>query len=292
MSKLKARKPATVSPGKIKMLTFSKAGVGKTWLSMDFPSVFYIDTEGGARLGHYQDKLAASGGGYFGPEDGALDCWAVVGQIEALATEAHDYKTLAIGSITKLYQSIIASEQMRLGDKDQFGASKKPAVSFMRRLTLWLHRLDMNVLLEAHEGTEWGISPKTGMREEIGAIPDVWDKLVYELDLTLRLEKRGPARVCVVKKSRLTGFPEGESFPCEYQAFAERYGKDFMEATATPIQLATAEQVAEIARLRGIVTIEDHKFEALLGKCGAAEVAELSYDQAETTIQWIKGKIA
>jgi hypothetical protein len=215
----------------------------------------------------------------------------VLAQIEALATEKHGFKTLAIGSITKLYQSIIAAEQIRLGDRDQFGASKKPAVSFMRRLTLWLHRLDMNVLLEAHEATEWGINPKSGMREEIGQVPDVWDKLVYELDLTLRLEKRGPQRLCIVRKSRLVGFPEGESFPCEYAAFAERYGKDFMETAATPIKLATDEQVAEITRLRGIVTIDDAKFEALLSKAGAAEITDLSYDQAESTIKWIREKI-
>jgi hypothetical protein len=291
-SKLKARKPAEVKPGKVKMLTFSKAGVGKTWLSMDFPNVYYIDTEGGARLGHYQDKLKTSGGAYFGVEDGSMDFATVIGQIEALATEQHGYKTLAIGSITKLYQSTIALEQVRLGEKDQFGASKKPAVSFMRRLTLWLQRVDMNVLLEAHEATEWGINPKTGMREEIGSVPDVWDKMVYELDLTLKLEKRGPSRVCIVRKSRLTGFPEGESFPCEYAAFAERYGKDFMEAVATPIHLATPEQVAEITRLREVVAIDAGKFEALLAKAGAAEIEELSTTQAEATIKWFREKIA
>jgi hypothetical protein len=292
MSKLKARQPAEVKPGKVKMLTFSKAGVGKTWLSMDFPNVYYIDTEGGARLGHYQDKLKNSGGAYFGVEDGSMDFPTVIGQIEALATEKHGYKTLAIGSITKLYQSAIALEQIRLGEKDQFGASKKPAVSFMRRLTLWLHRLDMNVLLESHEAVEWGINPKTGNREEIGQVPDVWDKMVYELDLTLRLEKRGPQRVCIVRKSRLTGFPEGESFSCEYAAFAERYGKDFMEAPASPIQLATPEQVAEINRLREVVAIDAGKFEALLAKAGATEIDELSTTQAEATIKWIREKIA
>jgi hypothetical protein len=95
-----------------------------------------------------------------------------------------------------------------------------------------------------------------------------------------------------VRKSRLTGFPEGESFPCEYSAFAERYGKDFMETPAAPIQLATDEQVAEITRLRGIVTIDDAKFEALLTKAGASEITDLSFSQAESTIKWIKDKIA
>jgi hypothetical protein len=51
------------------------------------------------------------------------------------------------------------------------------------------------------------------------------------------------------------------------------------------------DDLAEITRLRGIVTIDDAKFEALLSKAGAAEITDLSYDQAESTIKWIREKI-
>jgi len=291
MSKLKGKQPAQVSPGKIKMMTFAKSGVGKTWLSMDFPAPYYIDCEGGARLAHYQTKLEASGGAYFGVEDGALDFAAVIGQVEALATERHPYKTLAIGSITKLYQHAIALEQARLGEKDAFGASKKPAVSSMRRLLMWVSRLDMNVLFEAHESTEWGVNQKTGQREEIGVMADVWDKLIYELDLTLRLEKRGPQRVCVVKKSRLTGFPEGESFNADYSEFATRYGKDFIERSSVPITLATKEQISEIDRLLSVLKIPEKEIERVLTKANADSVKELSAEQADKMIDWLKGKV-
>lgn len=291
MSALKARKPESTDPGKIKMLTFAKSGSGKTWLSLDFPSVYYIDSEGGARLAHYQRKLSDAGGAYFGVEDGALDFNAVIGQIEALATERHDYKTLAIGSITKLYQSAIANEQQRLGAKDSFGASKKPAIALMRRLVNWIHRLDMNVLFEAHEIVEWGINPKTEQREEVGQLPDVWDKLPYELDLTLRVEKRGPSRVCVVRKSRLTGFPEGENFECSYPAFAERYGKDFLEAAPTLITLASKEEVAEIERLLGIVKVTDKAIDSYLAKSQAETMSELSQERALNLIDWLKKQV-
>lgn len=291
MSKLKARKPEAVNAGKIKMLIYSKSGVGKTWLSMDFPNVYYIDSEGGARLAHYQRKLDEAGGAYFGVADGALDFEAVTAQIEALATESHRFKTLAIGSITKLYQTAIAAEQQKLGDKDSFGASKKPAIAGMRRLVNWITRLDMNVLMEAHEIPAWGINTKTGQREEIGDAPDTWDKLIYELDLTLRLEKRGPLRICVVRKSRLTGFPEGESFPCDYQAFAERYGKDFLEAEPTAIVLASAEQVSEIDRLLSVVQISSEQVEKALLKAGANSISELSSSQAIAMVDWLKKKV-
>src|SRR5664280_1663930 len=73
MTKLKAKDPKTTEPSKPKILIFGKPGVGKTWFSLDFPSVYYIDTEGGADLAHYTAKLIKSGGVYMGPEDGSLD---------------------------------------------------------------------------------------------------------------------------------------------------------------------------------------------------------------------------
>lgn len=289
-SNLKAKDPTLTSPGKIKMMTFSKSGIGKTWLSMDFPKPYYIDSEGGARLEHYQDKLKKAGGAYLSIEDGACNFETVLGQVQALATEKHHYQTLAI-PITKLYQSTIAMEQERLGEKDVFGASKKPAIHSMRRLINWIQKLDLNVLFEAHETTEWGVNPKTGNREEVGNQPDVWDKLIYELDLTLRLEKRGNTRYAVVRKSRLLGFPEGESFPLEYNEFAQRYGKDFIEGKVKQIVLATPEQVAEIVRLIEVLKIDEKDIAKIMSKANAEGWAELTENQARNTIMWLKKKI-
>lgn len=289
MSRLKAKDPALTTPGKIKMMVFSKSGVGKSWLSMDFPRPYYIDSEGGARLQHYQKKLSEAGGNYLSVEEGANDFPTVLEQIQALATEKHPYQTLAIGSITKLYQTAIANEMERLGDKDAFGASKKPAIQFMRRLVNWIQKLDMNVLFEAHEAIEWGMV--NGQRQEVGSQPDVWDKLIYELDLTLRLEKRGNSRVAIVRKSRLTGFPEGESFPSEYAEFGKRYGKDFLEAAVSQIVLALPEQVAEINRLLGLVKVDEKDVAKVLSKANAENWAELSTTQAASTINWLTKKV-
>lgn len=290
MSNLKAKDPALTTPGKIKMMTFSKSGIGKTWLSMDFPHPYYIDSEGGARLEHYQKKLKEACGAYLSIEDGACNFETVLHQVQALATEKHPYQTLAI-PITKLYQSTIASEQERLGEKDVFGASKKPAIHNMRRLINWIQKLDMNVLFEAHETTEWGVNPKTGNREEIGNQPDVWEKLIYELDLTLRLEKRGNSRYAVVRKSRLLGFPEGESFPLEYSEFAKRYGKDFIEGKVNQIVLASPEQVSEIVKLVEVLKIDDKDIAKIMSKANAENWAELTTQQAKATINWLKKKV-
>lgn len=292
MSKLKGKSPEIVTPGKTKGMIFGASGVGKTWFTMTFPKPFYIDTEGGADLRHYQERLKAAGGSYLGTEDGSLDFSTIIEQMQALATETHPYKTLIIDSITKLYQTTIATEAERLGDRDAFGASKKPAIAWMRRLVNWTMKLDMNVWFVAHEATEWGLDPKTNQRTEIGKTPDVWDKLIYELDLTLHAQKRGSSRLALVRKSRLTGFPDLETFPLEYGDFAERYGKDFIEAEPKQITMADEKQVAEIMRLLSVVKVEAADVEKVLTKAGAESWVELNKEQADATIKWLTKKIS
>lgn len=288
-SKLKAKDPKDVVPGKIKMMIFGKSGIGKTWLSLDFPKPYYIDAEGGARLAHYQAKLAAVGGSYFGVEDGALSFEEVLGQIQALATEKHDYQTLVIGSVTKLYQTAIAEEAQRLGDKDAFGASKKPAIAYMRRLVNWVQRIDMNVVFEAHEAAEWGMV--NGQREQIGTNADTWDKLIYELDLTLQVVKQGSSRYALIRKSRLVGFPETEKFPLEYAEFAKRYGKDFIEGEVKQINLATPEQIAELISWFDTLGVRDEEKQKVLDKAKAETIEELTVEQADAYLAFLKAKV-
>lgn len=286
---LKAKAPELIQPGKTKAMLYGVSGVGKTWFTLSFPTPYYIDTEGGADLRHYQDRLKAAHGVYMGPEDGSLDFGTVIEQMQALATKEHAYKTLIIDSITKLYQTAIANEAERLGDKDAFGASKKPAIASMRRLVNWAMRLDMNIWFVAHEITEWGTV--NGQRQEIGKVPDCWDKLVYELDLTLRMIKTGNDRLAVVKKSRLTGFPDADTFPLNYEEFATRFGKDYIEAAPKTITLATPEQVTEIERLSGVIKLPADEAEKILDRAGASAWSELSEAQASKTITWLNNKI-
>lgn len=290
MTKLKAKDPKTTEPSKPKILIFGKPGVGKTWFSLDFPSVYYIDTEGGADLAHYTAKLIKSGGVYMGPEDGSLDFPTVIEQFQSLATEKHPYRTVVIDSISKLYNSAITSEAERLGDKDAFGASKKPAIAYMRRLINWVNKVDMNVVFVAHEKAEWGLD-KNGDRTQLGVTFDAWDKLEYELHLALICEKRGPARTAKVRKSRLLGFPEGESFPLDFEHFAARYGKDIIEKKVEVLTLATPEQVSEINSLLEIFKIPDDQLTKWFNKAGVEKWEEMTSDQISKCILFLKSQI-
>ena len=286
-SKLKGRDPATVEPSKPKIVVYGPSGVGKTWQALEFPSVFYIDTEGGADLEHYRKKLKEAGGLYFGPEDGALDFTAVLEQVQALATEDHDRKTLVIDSLSKLFNSqiVITQEKMaRSGIEDAFGASKKEAISCMRRLVAWINRLDMNVILIHHQKSTWKDGKETGLTF------DGWDKLEYELHLVLRIAKTGPERRAFVGKTRLEQFPDGTNFTWSFAEFSKRYGDEVIERKSVRANLCTAEQQAEyVATLLRVKVPAD-----VLSKWEAAvpDIALLDMDSMQRRMEWLNKQIS
>jgi hypothetical protein len=292
-SRLRAVPPKSAAPSRSKCLIYGNPGVGKTWTALDFPTVYFVDTEGGANLPHYTSKLETAGGVYLGPAEGSGEFATVLEQVQALAAEQHTYRTLVIDSISKLFNDTVAREADRLASenkKDEYGASKKPAVAYMRRLVAWLTRLDMNVILIAHAKDEYAATGKSGEREVIGRTFDCWDKLEYELDLCLAIERRGASRVAVVRKSRLEGFPPASNMPWSYDEFAARYGRDKLEAEAKAIQLASEEQVEELRRLLEAVRMPDGWLGQCLDKAGVERPAELTAEQIGKMINLTKEK--
>ena len=287
MTLLKAIKPKEAKQPKPKILVYGKAGVGKTWAALDFPSVYFIDVEGGACLPHYTDKLLNSNGVYLGEAQGALDFETVISQVKALATERHGYKTLVIDSITKLFNTFISDEIERLGDKDQYGASKKLPVSAMKKLIGWLSRLDMNIILIAHEKIEYGSNSK-GERIEVGSTFDCWDKLEYELDLCLNIIKTGKSRNAFVRKSRLEEFETNTSFPWSYEAFSQMYGKETVERETEVSDLATKENLQRLKKIfeeREIpIGLEDRWFK----KAGVTGWDEMPRERVEAAIKHLE----
>jgi len=290
-SKLKAVDPKSAEPNKPKVLIYGKGGVGKTWTSLTFPNVYYIDTEGGATRDHYTDKLKAAGGSYLGIEQGSQSFDTVLEQIQALATEEHGFKTLVIDSITKLFNLEVSREAERLGDKNAFGADKKPAVSYMRRLCNWLTRLDMNVILIAHEKPEWGQDAR-GERAEVGQTFDCWDKLSYELDLCMQIVKAGDQRKARIKKSRLIGFPDASTIDWSYASFAERYGKEVIERQSHKLELATDEQIGEALRLIAQVTLDPKNAQDKWIAENQSDFAEVDAEKMAKIINYLKGKVS
>lgn len=288
--KLKGHAPELIKPRKPKILIYGASGVGKTWAALDFPDVYMIDVEGGATQPEYRQKLAASGGLYLGPDDGAASFDEVMGQIKALSSEAHDRKTLVIDSITKLFANEIAREAERLSDagkKNEFGADKRPAVSYMRSMVSWLIKLDMTVILVAGEVAEWG-RDSSGERTQIGNTFDCWPRLEYELDAAFNITREGTSRIARVRKSRLSAFPQGSRFPWGYQSFADQYGVDVIEAQSVPLQLATEDQLAEIERLLGVVRLDEGTVDKWLAAADVSTWAEMPTERVAKAITHLK----
>lgn len=299
MATLKGRDPAEVRPGRAKGVWFGPPGAGKSFAATAFPTPFYIDTEGGATRSQYQARLRESGGAYFGPEDGSLDFEEIIGQVDALATTKHRFKTLVIDSLSKPFGDLLAREQERLGEKDAFGASKKKPVQMVRRLISHLERLDMNVWLVCHEIGHW--EAIDGERKEVGKQPDTgWDRVAYELDLVLHVRALGKdSREAVVWKTRMVGFPLGDRFYLQqngkdvaYANFVERYNRDAIEAEVKPIVLATREQVAEITRLMEIVKVPEKTVEKWFTAAKAEAFTEFTDVQAAGVLKYLGEQLA
>lgn len=285
---LKGTDPKSAKPSKPHILIFGKPGVGKTWASIDFPGVYYIDTEGGANLPHYTDKLKAAGGRYFGPEQGSLDFDTVVEEFISLASVQHPYRTVVIDSFSKLFNTTVdaTAERMRKeGKKVEFGIEKKEAIAHTRRLVRWVDKLDMNVLFICHEKDKW----QNG--ESIGQTYDGWDKLEYELHLALQIVKTGTARKAKVTKTRLTGFPDAAFFDWSYEEFAKRYGRDVIESDVQPITLATPQQVRELNDLISLVRMDPAVLDKWKEKAGVEDWSEMDAETIRKCIEHVRGRL-
>lgn len=285
---LKAIDPQQAVPARPRIVIFGRGGVGKTFTSIDFPSVYYIDTEGGANRQQYRDKLSKSGGVYFGPEQGSQDFETVIDEVITLATIEHKYRTLVIDSYTKLEGIKVQQVNQSLvsdGKSVEFSADKKGAYKFSRRLVNWLGRLDMNVILICHEKDRWQ------NQQVVGQIFDGFEKLEYELDLCLRIVKTGMLRNATVMKTRLEEFADGSSFPWSYKEFAKRYGQDVMEKSATPIVPATADQVARLKTLLELLKVPEDTSDKWLNKAGVEIFDEMDTATIQKCIGFLEAKI-
>lgn len=290
MCALRAKHPKKAEPKKPKILIFGPPGVGKTWGALEFLSVYYIDSEGGASLDHYTDKLEASGGMYLGPNDGANDQQVVLGEVKALATSKHNFRTLVIDSFSKLFNSAIAVEYERLEKSGRemdktFGAEKKPAIARTKQMVTWFDKLDMSVILVCHQKDLW----KGG--EMVGVTYDGWDKLEYELDLVIQIVKQGTSRKAKICKCRLSQFREGELIDWNYAEFAKRYGEDVLATNSKAIQPASADQIRIVQQLSEVVKLDDETQIKWFEKAGVDSWGEMDAETIQKCIDHLTAKL-
>ena len=281
---LKAKKPELIKPSKPKFILSGKAGVGKTWLMLDFPKPYIIDCEGGATEPQYVNKMKASGAGYLGKDEGSQDFKTVIEQVKELATTKHEYQTLIIDSFSKLYNLTAAIAEEKVGNTYQ--ADKKEAQKPTRQLQLWMDRCDLTICLICHSKAKWENGQPTGTTTFDG-----WDKLEFDLNLWLELVQTGKRRDLVVRKSRLEGFILGNSYPADYETFAKLYGKEIIEKPVEQIILASQEQIAELKGLIATFNVSEDDQKKALGKRDVSTYEELSSEQITEMIAGLTSKL-
>lgn len=284
---LRAIKPEIVRPAKPKFLISGKSGVGKTLFAMSFENPYVIDVEGGAVREQYMARLKKANGAYFGKEQGSQDFKIVIEEIKQLATEKHDFKTLVIDSFTKLYNMAAAIAEENVGS--DFGRDKKEANKPTRQLIRWLEKIDLTVILICHQKDKWERKGKD--ITYVGTTFDGWEKLEYEFDLWLEIQKDGKQRSFTIKKSRIDGFQEGMEYPLEYEKFCELYGENVIKAPVKPLVMATKAQVDEIKKLVELVRLDAEIIDKWFSKAEVEDWAEMSEDQIKKCIGYIRSKI-
>lgn len=284
---LRAVKPEVVKPGKPKFMISGKSGVGKSMFALSFEKPYFIDVEGGGKREQYMARCAENGGVYFGKDQGSQDFRVVIDQIKDLATTKHPFKTVVIDSFSKLYNVESAIAEEKVGS--DYGRDKKEANKPTRQLMRWLDKLDMTAILIAHTKDKWERRGRDIVY--VGTTFDGFDKLEYDLDLWIEVQKLGDERSFIVKKSRIQSFPEGKEFDLDYKKFCDTYGKEVLESDAKPLVLATPDQVAKIKHLVEVVKIDEEIVSKWLSKAEADSWDEMSTDQIQKCIDFIEAKI-
>lgn len=276
---LKAVKPTEIEK-RLKLFLYGNAGVGKTTAAISFPNVYLIDTEKGAIHSQYVKLLEKSNGAIFNTSDFN----EVISEIKSLLTEKHDYKTLVIDPLTTIYNDLV--DKCAIKNGTEYGRHYSEANKQMKHLVSLLLRLDMNVIITSHSKTEYGQNLSV-----LGQTFDCYKKLDYMFDLVLEIQKRGKDRVGFIKKTRLEGFPDAESFPFSYDYISDKYGKNILEKESIFETLASMEQIEEFNRLVELFQVPEESVQKWLDKANSGTLEEMSSENIDKCIDFLKNKI-
>jgi hypothetical protein len=288
---LKGKKPE-IKEKRLKMFVYGEAGIGKTVAALQFPNAYIIDTERGTDF--YAKQIVKTGSVVLqtlNPDD-------IKAEIKELLITKHKYKTLIIDPITQIYNAV-QEKWTRIFEKNAKNEKEKEIQDFGMRywgkvkgefkaLQRMLLALDMNVIVTAHQKDVYG----TGF-SKVGVTFDSMRGDDYLFDIIFRIEKKGKDRVAVTVKER--ALMDEQKFPAEfewsYDNFLKFYGKEIIEREATPIEMATDEDVIKLKELIEIVKIDDEIINKWLTKADADDFAEFTKAQIIKCIAFVEDKI-
>lgn len=274
---LRGSKPAAKAE-RLKLMMYGPAGVGKTTAACQMPRPYVIDTEGGTD--HYGHLIEASGGAVFQTND--LD--EVETEIRALMVEDHPYRTVVIDPFTSLYETQLEKGEREVGS--EFGRHYGYANKSCKRMFSLLTAIDMNVVVTCHAKNEYGDGMKV-----VGRTFDGWKKLDYAFDLVIELDRKGAKRLASVRKTRLQGFPDGDTFPWTLDAIGERFDIGNLTREADRVALATGEDIQRLNNMIAVLKLESDVVGKWLTKAKVECIEDMPSAAITKCIEWCQNQI-
>jgi hypothetical protein len=286
--KLRATKPV-LEPNRFRALIFGNKGAGKTHFAVSIPSVYYIDTEGVLKYEKFVEMLKKNDS----VSIALYELTEIISEVKALLTLPHDYKTLVIDSITFPYNLLSHSEAERLIKKNphtegtEFGANMAKAKRLTFHLATLLTRLDMNVIVTAHEKTKYENNV------EIGKEPDINEKMEYALGTSINLRMFGDSRKAYMVKSRYDELKNRDliDFDNGYDAIKQRFGEEIFLRKSEIEILATKEQIGEFNRLVMTINYPQENIQKWLLNKKSHSIDEVNTVDIQRFIDHLKSKI-
>lgn len=286
-------KPPEAKNKRVKMMVFSSPGLGKTTAAINWPKAVIIDMEHGTD--NYSDTIIKQGSIVLhttNPDE-------VRDEIKTLLTEKHDYRTVVIDPVTILYQAIQEkwtrifskyADTEKATELQDFGFRywakvKSDYKSIMRMLLA----CDLNVILTAHQKDVYG----EGMKKVgFGSDSMKGDEHIFDYVFQLVMDSKG-RRTAITKKERAeigkAKFPQ--EFEWSYANFLIYYGKEALEREATPVPLASPDQVDEVKRLLSIVKVESDWEADVLTKADVDTWQEMTAEKIGKVLDFLNKKL-
>lgn len=289
---LRAKAPEAKSK-RVKMMVFGPPAVGKTTAAINWPNAVIIDMEKGTD--NYSETINKAGSVVFqttNPDE-------VKEEIKTLMTEKHNYTTIVLDPVTILYNAIQEkwtriftkyADTEKATELQDFGfrywAKVKSDYKAIMRMLL---ACDLNVILTAHQKDLYG----EGMKKVgLGADSMKGDEYIFDYVFQLTKDQKDK-RIALTKKERAeigkNKFPA--EFEWSYANFLIYYGKDAIERPATPVPLASPEQVGEVKRLLGIVKVDESWESDCLEKADVDSWDELTGEKIAKAIEFLTKKL-
>lgn len=279
---LRAKKPE-VKEARLKVLLYADKGAGKTHFCCSMPDTYYIDTEGLEDYPHLVNMLRDNGGELVY----LTEISEIIKEVQALLSTKHEFKTVVIDSISFPYAWLAQNEAERLiksSPKEiegtEYGANLAKAKRLTFQLGILLSRLDMNVVVIAHEKSKF-IDGK-----DMGKTFDINDKLAYSLGAVWNLRLMGKIRKLFVEKSRYSEIKTGDliDFDQGYEAIKSLFGESIFLRDAKSEPLITPDQISEIRHLFEVLKISDEQVNKMLTNAKAIKLEEVSEVYAKKAI--------